>query len=484
MISYSHLIKKVSGFGILNTTQLGLRFVVTILFAQLLSPDPFGTVALASVILTIISLGLQWGAVEAVMQDTNHDHVFSTIVWLKAGASLLFLVVLAFLSFPLRWVYPDEVINITLLLAVPFFLLSMSAPFKGAIQQNLSLVRIGAVQLFAVVIGAGLGLIIAARRGGTDGLVLYYGTINMLTAIGYVLLSPQYPHLVIDRETAGWVLNFARDMLVSELFISVQQRGDDLIVGTLGSTGVLGVYRVAWQLSSAFRLVIQPMISEGITPVFAQLDNKERSKRAIEFVFRMQLYLSVPAFVIVGLVAPELVRLVFGSEWIGMAPILRILAVAGILYSLVGTAGKFYHARGEADMFSRLQRTFVSTMILGLIVLVPLFDGIGAALAMSGSQLLAVVLIFRQLRRQLHLSVAGVVVSPFISGFVSVTVGIALQLGIFWNAMDPMITVALSALVVTICFYCTLLIVARERVVRDISFITSSLFGSTSGFES
>lgn len=469
------IIRRISGYGVLNISQTVGRFCVQIAFARILTPEIFGTVALASVLLTVFTLIFRWGIPEAIMQNNEYKDIFSTIFWLRITTSISAFILIFVLTIFLRMYYPNDVVNVLLVLTVPQLLIIVGTPFKAAIQKEFRLTHIGAIQLIAFILGSIIGLFISIQYHGLWGLTAYYVVIKSVSSFGYLIISPEYPSFSYNHKTAKWFYGFAKKLFLTELFITAENYGDDHLIGTLANTSALGVYRIAWQLSSVFRIFIQPVLSEGITPVFSQMEKPKRVKENIEFIIRIQFYITVPSFILAGLVAPEIVSVLYGPKWEGVVPVLRSLTIAGILYPIVGTLGKFYQARNESSKFSRIQRVYILIMVLTMLILVPIYGGVGGAISMSITELVAVVLIFRQLNKDIGFSVAKVSGPSLITGLITAAIGSSLHFIRVWQGYSPILVIISNTALILIIFSILLVPISSGQVVEDFKYITTSL---------
>lgn len=470
-------IKSTTRYGVINT----LRYVVSTLalvgFARLLSPEVFGVVTFGIAILTAFLLLGRWGIGEALMQNDNRTDLFSTIFWLRLGFVLFLIVGIAILTLALRGRFNDGLVVVLLFMGMAKAAGTASTPFAAAIQYRFQLGRIAALDLVAVMISAGTGLWLIMQGENLYGLVAFYSVQEVVRALGHVVLSPQYPTLSFDRGTARWFLRFALSMLTSRTMNVAESDGDDILIGAIGSAATLGLYTIAWRLATAFQTVFQPPLTQAITPTFSRLKEADKqSREGVEFLLRAQLHFAVPLYIIVAVTAPELIKFVFGSKWLGAAPVLRVFAITGVLYPVATSIRQVYYSRGNADIVFRTQVYYIPVILVGIVVLVPLVGPAGAAAAMSLGQLVATTLLFNRLKEDIGVSVRRVAKPVTIASGVTVAAIFGLRLaGIYPTLSSTIAYIIASGLLVTALFFGALFTLDGPRLLEEIHILRKAL---------
>lgn len=470
-------IRGVLGYGSFSFVRFVLSLAVQVAFARLLLPYSFGVVSLAAAILTGLTLIGRWGISEAIMQDTEYRHVFSTIFWIRAGYSAFVVAFAGVFAFFARGFFEDVVLTALVVLAVGKAVTSLSSPFTAVMEREFDLVRLATLDLVALIIGAAIGLWMALDGFGVWGLVVFYTSYETIFGASTIVVSPRLPAVAFDRDTARWFVGFAWSLLFSKSLSAVESRADDLVIGTVGGSTVLGLYTVAFRLTEAFSTVFQTTIRKGILPTFSRIqDLDEQSEQALAFLLRMQTYAVVPLYILVAATATDIVVLLFGEQWTEAGPLLRLLAPAGIFIPLVASMRQYYYSIGEGPFVLRIQVVYLSVFMIGLLLLVPLFGGFGGATATVGSQILGFLLFVYVLQSNIGLRPSSVFSLALLAGTVTVAVTLLIHLQNFgWQIPQFVLWIPASRHVVQIgaygCLICltfyTMLYLVRPAVVRS-----------------
>jgi PST family polysaccharide transporter len=473
----SKAVRGTIGFGSLNVARYGLTLISQIVLANQLTPRIFGTVTLAITFLTFLTLPMRWGIAEALVQETDHQSVFSTIFWLRVAITLPIVAIALGSSFVIDLFYDGTVVFAFLLLTVSKGLALFAAPFSGALQKHFQIFRVGSVQLVSVSIAGVVAVRLALSGESLIALVAFYAIQDVVRTVGFVILSPTYPTFSFDRSTAAWFYRFARRMWFSKILNSVESRGDDYLLGTLAGASALGAYSVAWRLAVAFKTVVQPAIDQAILPTFSQIkDSEERSTDAIEFLLRMQLYVAIPGYMVAAIVAPDLVPMMFGDQWTTAAPILSMLSITGVLAPIMASVRKFYYSRGEPDTVYTVQRYYLVTLVVAMVALVPPFGGLGGAAAVNVMSLVAVALFVRRLRQDTDFFPRRTMGPALAAGTVT---GIVVGAVRYSNALTfelPTVSIAVYTGFITSLYLVVLLAVHRSVVLDDFDVVRRAVF--------
>jgi O-antigen/teichoic acid export membrane protein len=235
----------------------------------------------------------------------------------------------------------------------------------------------------------------------------------------------------------------------------LDKKVDTILVGVLGSVTGVAFYTVAKQVSN---FASMPAASLGFTlsPALGEQQNRGSGDRAARLYERSLSYVLlayVPAAVGLVLVAEPLVRYVFGTDYLGAAPVVQVFAGFVLVNAVnkITTDGLDYLGRARTRAVAKVA---TATANAGLnVALIPAYGALGAAAATVATYTaytaLNVAVIHRELGVRLDrvagrlavvcLVTAGMAASvwfvlPYVSGVVSllgaVAVGVAAWAGL------------------------------------------------------
>jgi len=191
-------------------------------------------------------------------------------------------------------------------------------------------------------------------------------------------------------------LNFSRHpkalgvFYIINLLIVVSANVDKMILGLLGGTEVLGLYSLADKvvllgvsITASLTMVLLPRVSEA----HAQDRGKEFSDTLL-VAWKFLGLLALPLWVGTFFMAPEIVFLLGGQEFLGTVGSLRVLSLNLVIVALAGILGiQVLSARGKERFYAVSLLGSNVTLIFLSVVLVPIFQSLGTALAMVSANL-------------------------------------------------------------------------------------------------
>jgi O-antigen/teichoic acid export membrane protein len=169
-----------------------------------------------------------------------------------------------------------------------------------------------------------------------------------------------------------------------------QYSADKILVGRFLGTAALGTYSFAYNLMFMPIMNIGYPLQQVLFPALASIqDDEERLRAAWLRGKQLAVAVLVPAFLLVVVVAPDLVPLVFGNAWKQAVPVLQLLCFAGVAYSLGTLNWNLLLVRNRPRAL--LQLTILITSVVLLSVVVGLTWGVvGVAACYAGAHWLLV----------------------------------------------------------------------------------------------
>jgi O-antigen/teichoic acid export membrane protein len=243
-----------------------------------------------------------------------------------------------------------------------------------------------------VFLGNAAGLValaIASELTVTSAMIAYLASqvLTVLIAVIFVLPSsgpPSRPQRLLAREMLayGW-----RSQL-STISNLLNERVDQLVISIVLAPASLGLYVVAWTMTSLSSMIGYSVTFAALPRVAQAKSAEERRARAHRYVFLT--FISTAAVTVpVLLLAPEILRIVFGGDFVQATGVTRVLLVASIplgtarvLEAVLKGVNRPLHA-GFAEGAGLI------VTAVGLAALLPTLGLMGAAITSLAAYLLA-----------------------------------------------------------------------------------------------
>jgi PST family polysaccharide transporter len=143
------------------------------------------------------------------------------------------------------------------------------------------------------------------------------------------------------------LLGFGAPMLSRSGLEYFVDNGDRFLVGRLFGPETLGLFSVALRLVVVVTDTITNVFERVAFPAFARFrGNLRQSQRGFLQAIRFQAALLFPLMIVVGVLANDLVPWLLGSQWAGAVAFTQILAVRGLLGSMLSLARAPWPAGG------------------------------------------------------------------------------------------------------------------------------------------
>lgn len=322
--------------------------------ARLFTPEQFGVVGIATVIISFFAIFSDLGIGPAVIQRKNLtpgdlDGIFSLSIWSGAAIALMFFAA----SGGIASFYDDaeSLRSICRILALNLFFASANI-VPNALIYKAKRFRFIAIRSLSVQIVGGSAAIAAAYAGAG----IYALTINpvfssaMLFMINY-RQNPLRLRLRPGREALGKVFSFSAYQFSFQLINYFSRNLDKLLMGRYMSLTQLGYYEKSYRLMMLPLQNITFVISPVMHPVFAEM---QHDKRQIAFqymkVIRLLAFIGLPLSAVLCFTAQELILLIFGPQWEPSVDVLRILALSVGIQIVMSTSGSIFQAADATRM--------------------------------------------------------------------------------------------------------------------------------------
>ncbi|HET8680102.1 MAG TPA: lipopolysaccharide biosynthesis protein [bacterium] len=311
----------------------------TIFLVRMLLPRDYGLIALAWIVVGFLEMFLEASGGSAIIQRRDvDDEYLSTAFWtsLAVGTGLF---AISFVSAPLLGGFLTEPLAGTVLLVLSFRVLVSStwSTHAALATRRMNYRGLALVDAASVLVGGLTGLGVALAGMGVWSLVAKALAASATGTVGYYLATRWRPSWRFSWAKFKDVWSFSTPLTVSRLFGHLVRNLDNLLIGRFLGSAALGYYALAY---TAFRIPLQDVaapLHQVMLSAFSRVqDDTARLKRGFLVATQHVAIIALPVMVGLALVAPSLVEVVFGAKWLPSAPVIRVLALAG-MFQLVTT---------------------------------------------------------------------------------------------------------------------------------------------------
>jgi O-antigen/teichoic acid export membrane protein len=210
------------------------------------------------------------------------------------------------------------------------------------------------------------------------------------------------PRLQWNAATIPQLVNFGYKTQATSLTNYFNQRIDQLALSLFVPPRQLGLYAVAVTLSTA--VTVFPQAAGIVTFSRGSSQHSDDAKATIGVSFRASLAWLLVCCSVLYVLAPFLIRFVFGAEFEGSILACRILLPGAVMLGLNQVLYNGASALGRPALPSYAEGVSVGVTAIGLYVLVPRYGYVGAAIISSVAYTISFLVMLGLAHRLLGLS--------------------------------------------------------------------------------
>jgi len=357
-------IRQAAATGVFWTaSSQGLRQVITIaimaVLARYVAPADFGLIAMAAVALgataPLNELGLGAALIQKREIDSSHA---GTVFWTQVLAALVMAGLLTAGAPLVAAFFGRE--DLTTLLRVMCWSLPLGAACAAPQALLMRAMKFGHLAMVETICMAAAGLTAAALAMagfGVWSLVAQTLTGSALTAAIVIplsglrpLSSGARPRVARIRELSG----FSAPLTGYQILNFASRNLDDILIGRYLGATALGYYAMAYRVMMYPLQKVSGVVGRVAFPAFSSLqEDLPRMRRSYLMSVQFIALITFPMMAAVMVVAPEMTNVLFGPGWGPVAPLVIVLALAGMAGSIGTTVGSLFLARGRSDLMLR-----------------------------------------------------------------------------------------------------------------------------------
>ena len=346
-----------SGVRWIATTQIAVqlgRLALAVILARLLVPADFGVVSLGMIVVAFVDIALGDVGTAAVIvqrQDLT-DYEISSLFWFNicvgAASTGVALVASPLMSHVID--HPDVVLAFRVV-AFSFVIASVRMAHLAVLRRELRYRDLAVLDVAAFLLNFVVGVGLAVAGAGLWSLIVGTITGNIAMTLGSWMFSGFRPSVTFRWAHLRSVATFSLNLSAFRFVNFFVQQGDRFLVGAYLGADALGFY------SQANRLVRYPLDTATIVyrrvlvPAMSRdQDDLARLRAAFLRSTGVIAVIVVPFTLLAAVLAEPLILALPGEQWLPAVPLIRLLAVVGLLQTVSGQAGVLLQIRGRTDL--------------------------------------------------------------------------------------------------------------------------------------
>ena len=355
-------------FAIGDAGSRAAGIVKVIVLARLISPSEFGIIGVALLVTTWVEYFSEFGFNAALIHKRDDIRPYLDTAWtiqLIRSAALTGLVVLA--APFVGWAFDvAAAVPVLQVLALQIVLQGLSNPAVVYLRKDLDTRREVAWRALGTAAGLAVGIPAAFALRNVWALVVSLLAASVVNTVMSYWVRPYRPSPHIDWAKARELMRFGRWIFSFRAVGFFTGNLDGLFVGKILGATPLGIYQMALQLAVVPTATLGVHLHGVMFPAFSKISDDRDRRVALLRVLTLVCSVVVPVALFFTVFGGFVVKLVLGPAWIGVAPLIGILAWVGAMKALSTVVSAFLLATGRPDLDLRSSLSKLAVLVLCL----------------------------------------------------------------------------------------------------------------------
>lgn len=370
--------------GVWRGITRGLSFVKIAIIARILAPSSYGLFGIATLLLTFLELLTETGINVFFVQGEGEIDDYIDTAWVVSIVRGLLISLLILVSTPLVVLFfsAPEAKSLLYIIGIVPLIRGFINPSIAILQKELQFKKYSYYKISLFTIEAFVAVIAVIITRSPVGLVWGMLVSSLYdVAISFAICKP-WPKFRFNTKKARHIIGRGKWMTMSFVSNYLFEQGDDLFVGKLLGTGSLGIYQMAYKISTLPVTEISDVVSKVTFPVYAKIsDDKQRLSSAYVKTTIMIIVASVPFGLFVILFPEFIVNILLGKKWLEVVGLLRILIIYGVLRSIISNYSALFLAKKRQEYVAFTTSVSFLGMAISIYPLIIRYGLLGAAWA-------------------------------------------------------------------------------------------------------
>lgn len=341
----------------------GLAIVKIAILARILSPSQFGVYGIALLVLGFLEVLTETGINVFLIQEKGEIREYLDSAWITsiARGTLISIFIMASIPLVIFFFRTAEVRTLLYLVAGVAFARGFINPMVVSFQKKLQFMNEFVFQSFLFLIDAGVAVSLALITKSESAMLIGMLVSTLVqVALSFIIFKDR-PRLAFEIDKIKKVVGRGKWITGAGIFSYLFQNIDNVFVGRILGTTSLGFYQQAYTISTLPVSEIGQIFNKVTFPVYVQLSGDvERLKKA----FYKTLFVILPIVAVfaagIFIFSRTLILIFLGEKWLVIEPTLRILAIFGILKSVLNFSYSLF-------LSLKMQKTVMLSELFGII---------------------------------------------------------------------------------------------------------------------
>jgi PST family polysaccharide transporter len=356
-----------------------------VLLMRLLGPEEFGIIGMTNVFFNLANIVVVFGIPAFIIQrERINNSILSTCFWLNLAIGICIAILMYSVAPAVGMFYREpQVVDILALMSLFFIVESFSFVQRAMLNRDLNLKDLFKARFISMVLSSIIAIYWAMESPTVWALVARIGFYKLLFTLMTMYYNSWWPKFTFDKSLVSSILNFTLPLLGSNSLTLFVRNVDIAIVGRFFGTADTGIYSRSYSILNLPVSNISRAINRVMMASFSKIQSdKNRIIDTFLKVNKTTAFITFPLMTILCVFAPYFVLGIFGPEWKPMIPLMRIMSLGGIVFSVAALIPNIFIVLNKTKI--HFYNTIITSGLTILGIVVGAFYGIiGVATGVS-----------------------------------------------------------------------------------------------------
>ena len=354
-----------------------VTLLVSIVLARILDPEVYGTIALVTVITSILQVFVDSGLSTALIQKKDADELdFSTVFFSNIFiCAILYIGLFVLAPFISSFYEDDTLIPIIRVLGVVVLISGVKGVQQAYVSRHLLFKKFFFSTLAGTIGAAIIGIWMAYSGFGVWALVVQYIFNAAIDTLVLWITVKWRPKLSFSFQRFKILFSFGWKIFIASLFAVGTKEIRQLIIGKKYSTEDLAYYNRGQQFPDQGTQAINSAIDSVLLPVMSNVqEDKEQVKLLTRLSIKRSSFFIWPIMAGLFACASPFISIVLTDKWLPCVPFLQIFCIVYAFHPIQTANLNAIKALGKSKFILALQ--ILKDLISLSITLVAMFFGV------------------------------------------------------------------------------------------------------------
>jgi len=352
----------------------GVDFIVSLILARLLEPEAYGTIALITVFINVMSVFIDSGMANALIQKKDADQTDFSSVFVFNMTICLFLYAILFISAPFIagfYSMPEMTVYVRIL-GLTIIISGIKNVQQAYITKNMLFRSFFQATLAGTIMAAIVGVFLAFRGFGVWALIAQSLLNNIIDTMVLWVAVKWRPTKDFSIERLKVLLSYGYKLFLANLISRIYEELRQLFIGKGYSTSDLAYYNRGFSFPRVLAMPINNAVNTVLFPTLSEKqDDTCRIKEMTKRVVQVSSYIMLPMMAGVAICADTFVSLVLTDKWLPCVFYIRVFAFSYAFIVIHTANNTVIRALGRSSIFLKMETIITFIDLVALLVTVP-----------------------------------------------------------------------------------------------------------------